>query len=342
MIYELPEDGQNLLNSGNLCLSQKSFHIWGVMVYDASVSETKLNNLLKTPLFRYVLFTALVAAVAVFLYAEGSAKDIAADLYKKQKTVSLEPHRAVYDIQLHSVKSASKVINVNGQMLYSLQQTCDGYLANHRFNLLYEYTDTPGMHITSDFANFESLEEDKLEFFSTRSRDGKLFEEYSGKASLDMNGSGIAYFERPVSKEYKLPKDTLLPNQHTLAIIKAAKEGKKFLTATIFDGSDEAGPLLANAFILDTGTPVYPVNASIQSSEGEINSKLLETNSWKVRLAFFPLESDLSEPDYEMTVRLHENGVISDMFVEYTDFSVTQKLVAIEGNEQPECKVNDG
>lgn len=31
-----------------------------------------------------------------------------------------------------------------------------------------------------------------------------------------------------------------------------------------------------------------------------------------------------------MSLIFHENGVVSDMVVEYKDFSVTQKLVALE------------
>jgi len=44
-----------------------------------------------------------------------------------------------------------------------------------------------------------------------------------------------------------------------------------------------------------------------------------------------------TEADYEMDVIFHENGIISDMFIEYKDFSVTQKLVALEKIKKENC-----
>ena len=49
-----------------------------------------------------------------------------------------------------------------------------------------------------------------------------------------------------------------------------------------------------------------------------------------MRLAFFPLEKDTAAADYEMNLVFHDNGVISDMEIEYDDFTITQKLIAIE------------
>lgn len=306
------------------------------------VSASKKKTSPKVTILRFLLLLILVSGVGVFLYTEGNAKNIRSKLMgdTTDKTV-LVPHKALYNIALHSVKNTSKVINVEGQMLYSMERTCEGYLSNHHFNLLYEYEDTPGLMVTSDFTSSENFAGNKLEFFSSRNRESDLIEEYSGAASLDAKGTGIAQYIQPLERDFILPEGTVFPTQHTFNVINAAKKGQKFYTATVFDGSDETGPLLVNAFILDSGAPLAPVNASLSKTSKAVSSQLLDTKSWKVRLAFFPLESDLSEADYEMTVRLHENGVISDMFVEYTDFSVTQKLVAIEEITKAECRNND-
>ena len=47
-------------------------------------------------------------------------------------------------------------------------------------------------------------------------------------------------------------------------------------------------------------------------------------------MAFFPMKTATAISDYEMNAVIHENGIISDMRVDYKDFSVTQKLVALE------------
>jgi hypothetical protein len=54
-------------------------------------------------------------------------------------------------------------------------------------------------------------------------------------------------------------------------------------------------------------------------------------------MAFFPLANDSESSDYEMDVVLHDNGVISAMTVDYGEFSVSQKLVALEKVDAPVC-----
>jgi len=47
-------------------------------------------------------------------------------------------------------------------------------------------------------------------------------------------------------------------------------------------------------------------------------------------MAFFNMQKKESEPLYEMTAILHQNGVISDVIIEYPTFTIHQQLTAIE------------
>jgi hypothetical protein len=95
----------------------------------------------------------------------------------------------------------------------------------------------------------------------------------------------------------------------------------------LFDGSDEAGPVEVTAFI---GKPVEKSKLLKVDGGAPIDIQLMASPARTVRLAFFPLEDPDSTSDYEMTMALHENGVISDMSIEYEDFTVSQKLIALE------------
>ncbi|MEM7679556.1 MAG: DUF1849 family protein, partial [Pseudomonadota bacterium] len=49
------------------------------------------------------------------------------------------------------------------------------------------------------------------------------------------------------------------------------------------------------------------------------------------RLSFFTQGAENPAlPDYEMSIILHVNGVISDMVIEYEDFTVKQTLIGLE------------
>lgn len=241
------------------------------------------------------------------------------------------PHKALYDVSLSSKKSGAQIVNIAGQMLYEWSSGCDAWNSNHRFNLLYEYADTSPMRITSDFSTYESFDGKEMHFTSQRKRDGELFEELRGFASLG-DRDGKADYSIPETLEFDLTANTLFPMQHTMDVVQKIHDGKKFYKATIFDGSDEDGPLDINAFI----GKETKVEKEFRENKN-IDQELLGTKAWNVRLAFFPLTNPETTSDYEMSLVLHENGVISDMDVEYSDFSVSQKLIALEPINENGC-----
>lgn len=59
---------------------------------------------------------------------------------------------------------------------------------------------------------------------------------------------------------------------------------------------------------------------------------------WAVRMAFFPNADTGALSDYELTMDFLENGIISDMKIDYADFSVSQKLVALEKIKSDLCR----
>lgn len=264
----------------------------------------------------FLFFLVLMLPVSAHSAASAGIQDI-------EKHSGIAAHKALYEIRLTGIKSGSQIVNISGQMLYEWQPSCEGWLANHRFNLLYEYVDSEPMRITSDFSTFESFDGKSLDFTSQRKRDGQLFEEFRGRATIDADGRGKAIYSRPDGLEFDL-KNGVFPMMHTVSVIKAIREGKKFFNATVFDGADEEGPVEINAFV---GRKIETVD--VKPSE-KIDAALLKSPAHAVRLAFFPVQDASPTSDYEMDIDLHENGVVSDMSIQYDDFSISQKLLALE------------
>ena len=256
-------------------------------------------------------------------------KTYAADLSPKddvkQAQDYLVPHKALYDLSLVATRSGSQIVNISGKMFYEWQPTCDAWITDHRFSLFYEYADSPGMRVTSDFSTHETFAGESFNFSARRKRDNKLYQELRGHALIGSKG-GKANFTMPQDLKFDLKGEALFPMRHTVEMIKTAQANKKFFKAVVFDGSDDEGPVEINTFI---GKPVNAMKL-IQASH-DLDMSLLNTPAWKVRMAVFPtLNEEEAFSDYEMSMVFHENGIISDMLVEYDDFSVTQKLVALE------------
>jgi hypothetical protein len=56
-----------------------------------------------------------------------------------------------------------------------------------------------------------------------------------------------------------------------------------------------------------------------------------------VRLAFFPPDASADKPEYELGMRLLDNGVSRDMVLDYSDFAIKAKLDEIEALPKPSC-----
>lgn len=246
--------------------------------------------------------------------------------------IAMAPHKALYNIELASTRSGSQILNISGKMFYEWKPKCDAWSTDHRFNLSYEYADSPGMQITSDFSTYEMIDGSAFDFTSRRKRGGALYEELRGHAEIVKGKPGEAIFSVPKDLSYDLEAGSLFPMGHTIEMIRQARAGNKFFSAKVFDGSDGDGPVEINTFIGSKANPLSVVKASPQLDMGLIN-----TPAWNIRMAVFPLSNPSENSDYEMSMVFHDNGVVSDMLIEYGDFSVRQKLVAIEKLEGEPC-----
>jgi hypothetical protein len=236
------------------------------------------------------------------------------------------PHRATYRIDMVQKRSSAQIVDLSGTMTFEWKSVCDAWVTDHRFDLVYIYPEAPPMKIQSDFVTYEPHDGSTFDFNSRRRREGELYEELRGTARIDSTKKGGQVdYTVPEGLSYDLPPGTIFPMRHAFEVLQAIAAGKMFYKVTIFDGSDDQGPVEVNSFI---GPEVDAL--SVVTMNDALDTSLIESPARRVRLAFFPLNTSDPQADYEMDVLLHPNGVISDMRVQYEDFSVTQRLVALE------------
>ena len=269
-----------------LCSGGNDFHEG----LNSSMIVRTLNQTMVSSVF--MRFLAYFLCLSAFIFTVPSAH--ALGFFKDKKEVAqdatelLTPHKALYDIKLVATRSGSQVINISGKMFYEWKPTCDAWVTDHRFNLFYEYADSPGVQISSDFATFETFDGENFDFSVRRNRDKTLFQEFRGQAVIADKG-GAANYSIPEAMNFDLEKGSMFPMAHTLEMIRQAKAKNKFFQAVVFDGSDDEGPVEINTFI---GKPVNAMKI-IKPSE-DLDMELLNTPAWNVRMAVFPTLKDLS------------------------------------------------
>lgn len=236
---------------------------------------------------------------------------------------TIMPHRALYDLSLASARASGGVVGVRGRMMFEWGDACDGWTINQRYRMKLSQAQEDEVEIVSSLASWESKDGLRYRFALRKQRGEEPEEELRGSARLDGPGrAGRARFTRPEESKVDLPRGTVFPSAHTIEVIRRAEAKEHFFARRVFDGSEVEAPVDVTAFI-GPGQPAPP--GATAKSRG-----LAERPGWKVRLAFFPQTSKSPLPDYEIGLVLLDNGVSSDMLIDYGDFTVRARLKELE------------
>jgi hypothetical protein len=249
--------------------------------------------------------------------------------------VDIAPHRALYSLTLDSTKKANGGVSAaSGAMYYEWGEACDGWTVDQRFRLRVVYAEEGAVTINSSLLTWESKDGLRYKFNEKRLRNGNVEDDIHGEAHLDdKDKGGVAQFDKPDQTKLTLLPGVLFPTAHTLVLIERAQAKDTFLARKVFDGAavENAGQITA---------VIGPQLKPDAKPSKPLDNPLLQRPSWRVSLAFFPADSnkgDTETPDYQLTMRLLDNGVSQDMTLDYGDYMLKAKLDDIEALPKPSC-----
>jgi len=245
------------------------------------------------------------------------------------------PHRALYALTLDSVKpnSNSGVVGAQGSLGYEWGEACDGWTIEQRYKLTIQYEEDQPLEIGSSFVTWESKDGLSYRFNERKTKNGQPDDELHGTATLGAKGgAGKAEFDKPKQQSFDLPAGSYFPTAHTLMLIRKGEAGEHFVAARVFDGSSFDGATLISAVIGPTITAGTPYD------DTTIKSPLLNHPSWDVQLGFFSeADKEQDTPDYQLGMRLVDDGVSSSMSIDYGDYLIKATLKKIEALPKPAC-----
>lgn len=275
------------------------------------------------------------AWAVAFTMASGlaTASWSAADAAAPASVVGFAPHRAVYEITLERAASGSGVVELAGRMVYELSgSSCEGYTQNMRF--VTQVVSQDGTEQINDLrtSSWEDGEGQRLRFNSEQYRDAKLVEETTGDARRGASAGPIKVdVTRPVKKRLDVDAANLFPMQHSTALLAAADKGQRQLVSGLYDGSEK-------------GEKVYQTSAWIGGRITPVKAQGLMPGleglaSWPVSIAYFEPGSESQDalPSYELSFRIFNNGVSTDMLIDYGDFAVRGELKELTFMTRTEC-----
>ena len=245
--------------------------------------------------------------------------------------IELAPYRAVYTLSLAAKKAGSDIAAASGRISIEETEACDGWTVGQRFQLKIANNDGNDVELSSSFASWESKDGLHFRFTKRDLKDGKTDKELAGEAELKgLEAGGEVRLTKPTAGHLDLPAGTVFPTRQTLLLLERAAAGDNFFATKIFDGTADSGAEDVTAVIgARQEAPAEGTDATM--------SPLLRHPAWPVHLAFFNSEQGHDTPDFEIEMRLLDNGITHDMVLDYGDFSVKALLERIEMPAKPTC-----
>ncbi len=242
----------------------------------------------------------------------------------------LQPHTAVYDMQLAGVSNGADIADVSGRMVYELSGSlCDGFSVDVRFVLRSVGED--GEETVTDLRSsyYEAPDNSRLAFSYKTFIGAYLAQQAQGTAAhqsskVDVDLSG------PAAKKLSFDGSIQFPLQHLHGVIDGAASGKRFMVTKLYDGS-VSGDQLYEATAVVGGKLADPL--AQRSDQVMLPVSLGSSEAWPVSIAYFNLsdeERGERTPDYELRAVLHDNGVSRSMSLNYGLFELKGVLVELD------------
>lgn len=249
----------------------------------------------------------------------------------------LQPHRAIYDLNLVQSEASASMVSAKGRLVFEMSgSSCEGYTVNSRF--VTRVVDREGISRVTDLrsATFEQLDPPEFTFLNQTYIDEGLTSVVKGSATTRDAAVAVTLAE-PKTADITLGH-AVFPTAHTRLIIDAAQAGERVLEAPVFDGGDAADRIYSTTTVIgppETGMPGTSPDEMAALSGLPTAATL---NSRHLTISYFA-PSDVGEPtpDYTLTFDMLDNGVSYNATFDYGAFVLSGRLAELELYPVPAC-----
>jgi hypothetical protein len=246
-------------------------------------------------------------------------------------------HRAVYELKLAQTRGNSSTMGARGRILYDFSgNACDGYAL--QFRQVSELDNGEGRLSLSDLRSttWEDGAAKRFVFKSENYLNEAMIDAVDGHADREA-GEVTVSLAKPEAKKFDIGAAIAFPTDHMRRIIEAAREGKTILELPLYDGSDKGEKVYNTLTII--GRAIEP-NERPPSDAAAGKAELAGLKRWPVTVSYFDKAAKTGDqaPAYAIKFEIYENGISRALLLDYSDFSISGELTAIEIRDTKPCK----
>jgi hypothetical protein len=242
----------------------------------------------------------------------------------------LVPHRAVYELTGKSAGGFGRSGSLRGLLTYELMEDCDGWSVNQKAGLDVSAAEGEGHRFEWSQATWEAKDGTSYRYFIKDNQDGSTGTQRRGELVFPQPGApGTLTTELPARGETKIPP-ALLPIQHTLELLERADAGETIFVAQIFDATVDEKPVEISA--------TFGPSQARPDTQAKEFAPLKNVPLRHIDFAFYVQNLPDGTPDFEQSIELFDNGVVSRVSFEFGGLPVRGTLRRLEMLEPQTCE----
>jgi EipB-like len=253
------------------------------------------------------------------------------------QAATLAPHRAIYDLEVSRLDRNSGYSSIEGKLAYELTgSTCEGFAVNYRLANRYAQPEKPAQLFDTQLTTWESG--DGLEM--NLSQKNFLNSDLTSEERLNVkrqkkDGEGKGVMTKPKELEFTMPAEALFPSTHQMKLLDEAKQGLTRDASVVFDGSDNDKTYKAISFIGKLRAP-GTFAGDKDNAQADVLRKM---PSWPMTISYYSTEDKTADtPVYTASFNIYENGVSTDLLLDYGSYAMKGKLAKLDMLKADDCK----
>jgi EipB-like len=250
---------------------------------------------------------------------------------------SLAPHRAFYVLEADRLDDKGGITAIAGKLAYEITgNDCDGYAISYRIANRYIQGEGSPQTMDIQLTSFESGDGLELDMRQKNYVNGSLETETRVKASKPKEGGvGSGNLEAKENKTFEIDAKAIFPTAFQKQLVVDAEKGETRSAAVIFEGSDDQKSTRAVSFI-GVKKPIGKIATGADPTTLESLNKL---HSWPVTISYYSVDANGDEPPtYSASFNMLENGVSTDLVLDYGSYALKGKLEKIEMLKAETCE----
>lgn len=245
----------------------------------------------------------------------------------------LAPHRALYELSLLKGEGGAAPVAAAGRIAYEFSgSACEGYTVT--FRQFTELTPADGEPKTSDMRSttFESPDHKTMRFRVDHYDAGRETSTVDGSATRSGDGALSLQLRQPAPMQADMDHDAVFPTEMMLRALDAARAGLPILPLKVFDGSDGGDKVYHTLSVIGRPSTAPLADASKDAPA------MKDMRRWAVRVSYFDVEKVDAPPVYVLSFQMWENGVSSDLVIDYGNFQLKGVMSKLELSAAPPCR----